>query len=701
MNKQLITDQSPIEYILSVLYGLEHGSDPREASLLCDAADLKTAQELKKFVDEIPGGFFIYHADGDEEIIYANKAMLRLFACDTLKEFQEVTGNTFPGLVHPEDLEAVECSIRDQISKSQYDLDYVEYRIIRKDGQIRWVEDYGHFIRSRFAGDIFYVFVGDATEKRERQSEEERRRLAVIEGLSSEYEAILYVDLDKDKLLPYRLSSRIEFQFGSGPQCYSFHEFCTEYIKTWVYPEDRALITLALDPHWIRKNVASQDTYYVNYRIRTPENVQYFQLRIAHAGHQESCSQVVIGSRRVDDEIQHEMEQKRLLEDTLNHAKRANIAKNTFLANMSHDMRTPLNAITGFTALAQNHMEEPEKLAEYLQKIQASGDQLLSLINDILEISRIESGTLQTEDVPCCLSTLISDFLKSQEAQTEKKHLSLTMDLSGAEHTCVYSDPGKLRQILACLTSNAIKYTPDGGRIRISVSERKAPTNNYASYEFSVEDNGIGIAPEYLEHIFEPFERVKNTTFSGIHGTGLGLTIARRLVELMDGTIAVESRPEQGSRFAFTLTLRIQHSNLLDEEAAAEALLQRFRGRKILLVDDNDLNLELESELLEDLGFSVDTAMDGRIALDLLLQADPGTYALILMDIQMPIMNGYETTQVIRSLNDPLLHSIPIIALSANAFEEDRRMSRKSGMNAHMSKPLNTDQLLEFLAEII
>ena len=216
-----------------------------------------------------------------------------------------------------------------------------------------------------------------------------------------------------------------------------------------------------------------------------------------------------------------------------------------------------------------------------------------------------------------------------------------------------------------------------------------------------MEDNGIGIAQEYLEHIFEPFERVKSTTFSGIHGTGLGLTIARRLVELMDGTIAVESTPEQGSRFAFFLTLRIQSSNALEKEDAAEALLRRLKGRKILLVDDNDLNLELESELLEDLGFSVDTAMDGRIALDLLLQADPGTYALILMDIQMPIMNGYETTQVIRSLNDPLLHSIPIIALSANAFEEDRRMSRKSGMNAHLSKPLNTDQLLEFLAEII
>lgn len=701
MNRQTAAGKSPIESILSALYNLEHSSLQDGSSPLSDISSLQTALEIKKFMDEIPGGFFIYHADGDEEILYANKAVLRLFGCDNLQEFQELTHNSFKGMVHPEDLDAVEDSIREQISHSQYDLDYVEYRIIQKDGQIRWVEDYGHFIHSDFAGDIFYVFVGDATEKKAQQIEEQLHRLAIIEGLCSDYEAILYVDLCEDKLLPYRLSSRLERQFQSGPQPSSFRQFCSEYIKAWVYPEDQALITLALDPAWIRKNVVSLNTYYVNYRISDRDELQYFQLRIANAGDQASSSQVVIGSRRVDDEIRHEMEQKKLLEEALNHAKRANITKNTFLANMSHDMRTPLNAITGFAALAENHLQEPEKLSEYVHKIHSSSEQLLSLINDILEISRIESGTLQTEEAPCSLSELITDFMESLSLKAEKKHISLSMDLSGIEHPHVFCDPLKIKQVLSCLGSNAVKYTKDEGRIRISVFEEKTPANNYASYRFCVEDNGIGIAPEYLEHIFDPFERVKNTTMSGIHGTGLGLTIAKQMVELMDGTITVESTPQKGSLFAFTLNLRIQNSKSNETADAQKALLYRMNGRKLLLVDDNELNLELETELLEDLGFLVDTATDGRIALEHLMQEEPGTYAVILMDIQMPIMNGYETTQVIRSLNDPLLHNIPIIALSANAFEEDRRMARKSGMNAHMAKPLDTKQLVEYLTEIL
>lgn len=701
MNRQTAAGKSPIESILSALYNLEHSSLQDGSSPLSDISSLQTALEIKKFMDEIPGGFFIYHADGDEEILYANKAVLRLFGCDNLQEFQELTHNSFKGMVHPEDLDAVEDSIREQISHSQYDLDYVEYRIIQKDGQIRWVEDYGHFIHSDFAGDIFYVFVGDATEKKAQQIEEQLHRLAIIEGLCSDYEAILYVDLCEDKLLPYRLSSRLERQFQSGPQPSSFRQFCSEYIKAWVYPEDQALITLALDPAWIRKNVVSLNTYYVNYRISDRDELQYFQLRIANAGDQASSSQVVIGSRRVDDEIRHEMEQKKLLEEALNHAKRANITKNTFLANMSHDMRTPLNAITGFAALAENHLQEPEKLSEYVHKIHSSSEQLLSLINDILEISRIESGTLQTEEAPCSLSELITDFMESLSLKAEKKHISLSMDLSGIEHPHVFCDPLKIKQVLSCLGSNAVKYTKDEGRIRISVFEEKTPANNYASYRFCVEDNGIGIAPEYLEHIFDPFERVKNTTMSGIHGTGLGLTIAKQMVELMDGTITVESTPQKGSLFAFTLNLRIQNSKSNETADAQKALLYRMNGRKLLLVDDNELNLDLETELLEDLGFLVDTATDGRIALEHLMQEEPGTYAVILMDIQMPIMNGYETTQVIRSLNDPLLHNIPIIALSANAFEEDRRMARKSGMNAHMAKPLDTKQLVEYLTEIL
>lgn len=700
MNRQREAEHNLIGHILSALYISEQNSGHEKASSLSDNDFLQTALELRAFMNEMPGGFFIYRADGNEDILYANNAMLRLFNCDTIEEFRTLTGNSFRGIVHPEDLEAVENSIREQIAENQYDLDYVEYRIIQKDGQIRWVEDYGHFVHSELTGDIFYVFAGDATEKRKKQTEEQQQRLEIIEGLSCNYETILYIDLNTDKLLPYRLSSRTMQQFDLEGSLSSYLQFCSDYINTWVYPEDRELITQALDPPRIQRKLASSKTYYVNYRAVEQNELLYLQLRIVDVGNQVSPSRIVLGFRRVDDEIRFEMEQKKLYEDALNQANLANIAKNTFLANMSHDIRTPLNAITGFITLAKNHMREPEKLTEYINKIHSSSEQLLSLINDILEISRMESGTFQTEETACYLPDLIKEVQSSLLPQAEKKQLTLLVDFSRLQHPYAYSDPEKLKQILLCLGSNAVKYTQNGGQVRIAILEEKAPSNNYASYQFRIEDNGIGIEPEYLERIFEPFERVRNTTFSGFHGTGLGLTIVKRLAEIMDGTVEAESTPGKGSRFTVSFNLRIQTQNSFQPEDVEKLVVSRMAGRKILLVDDNGLNLELESELLEDLGFLVETAEDGQVAIKL-LQADPESYGLVLMDIQMPVMNGYETAQIIRSQTDPRLCGIPIIAVSANSFDEDRRRSRKSGMNAHLPKPLNVDHLLELMVNMI
>ncbi|MCI8374459.1 MAG: response regulator [Lachnospiraceae bacterium] len=702
MSSQMNADHHLIEQILSTLCTPEEGHR-REKTTSVPSQDFRkqTALELKAFMDEMPGGFFIYHADGNEEILYANKAMVRLYNCSSLAEFRELTGNSFRGLVHPEDLEAVEASIWEQISESKYDLDYVEYRIIQKGGEIRWVEDYGHFLRSESAGDLFYVFIGDATEKRAQQNEEQLRRLEVIEGLSSNYESILYVDLKEDSILPYRMSPRAMQLFGDSFRLRSFQWFRLDYVNTWVSQKDREQVAKAMDPARIQGSLSSSDAYYVNYQVEQNGETQYYQLRIAGVGSQIPVTRAVLGFRRVDEEIRHEIEQKKLFEDALNDARLANLAKNNFLANMSHDIRTPLNALLGFITLARDHMTEPEKLGEYLGRIQTSSELLLSLFNDILEISRMESGSFQTEEIPCCLSDLIRNVNRDLSPRAEKKQLSLSADFSGLTHPDVYSDPDKLKEILMCLGTNAIKYTQAGGQVRISIVEQKAPSNNYAAYAFTVEDTGVGIAKGDLNRIFDPFERIKNTTFSGVHGTGLGLTIVRRLVDIMDGTISVESEPGQGSRFTVTLNLRIQDQKAFQPKTAQELLLKRMGERRILLVDDNDLNLELESELLEDLGFHVDTAMDGRMALEQLTGAAPDRYALVLMDIQMPVMNGYEAAQLIRSQEDPILRRIPIVALSANAFDEDRRMSRRSGMNAHMAKPLNTDQLLELMVDII
>lgn len=740
MNGQTNMDHGLIEYLLSALDvpepfspEVEGAAQSQKLASVLGNVNPHTAIEIRKFLDEMPGGFFIYQADGEENILYANKAMLRIFNCDTYKDFLMHTDHSFRGLVHPDDLEEVEESIREQIAHSQYDLDYVEYRIIQKGGEIRWVEDYGHFLHSDYAGNIFYVFAADATEKKQRQFQEKAlllnkkmeeeqqfqsrleeydremkvihqehlRRLELIEGLSVEYESILYANLDANQILPYRLYSRSEHQFGKQFDTCPYDWYISDYVKTWVCPEDRARVTQATDPNYIRNKLSSVNSYYINYCVQKEEELQYLQLRIAAVGNKDHISRVVLGYRRVDGEIQHEMERKQLLEDALNHAKLSNIAKNTFLSNMSHDMRTPLNAITGYTVLAKNHLQDSVKAENYLQKIEASSEQLLCLINDVLDISRIESGTLQNVVSECNLSEPLQEIYDLVRPGAEAKNLMLTLDMSKLNHPCVYVDSGKLKKVLDCLCSNAVKFTDKGGQIRLSVSEQRDPTKNYAVYQFMVEDNGVGIDKEYLEHVFRPFERLKNTTQSGIHGTGLGLTIAKSLAELMGGAIQAESEPGKGSRFTITLTLRLQEIQELSPDDAEEQVLKILGERKILLVDDNEINLEIEAELLQDVGILVDTAMDGSEALERISQSDPGSYALILMDIQMPIMNGYEAAWAIRQLPDPILANTPIIALSSNAFEEDRRRSRESGMNAHMAKPAHLPDLLKLMAEIL
>ena len=283
MNMSMIEiDPEVIQYILALL-----NIPPYRSTDDGQAHDTLIVRQIIRFMDEMPGGFFIYHAAGDEKLIFANQAMLRIFQCETLDEFRAMTGNSFRGIVHPDDLEEVEQSIQEQIAASQYDLDYIEYRITRKDGSVRWIEDYGHFIRNRSVGDIFYVFASDATEKKnhllnlieaynkERNSinQEHLRRLEVIEGLSINYDSILYADLDSDTILPYRLSSRTKRQFDERFQKRQFLWYVSDYIDTWVHPEDRGMLSRATAPEYIRKRLADGKTYYINYRVINGEKI--------------------------------------------------------------------------------------------------------------------------------------------------------------------------------------------------------------------------------------------------------------------------------------------------------------------------------------------------------------------------------------------------------------------------------------------
>ncbi len=732
MNESLL-DHNLIEYVLTLLeipenasmnidYMQKEGEHP-DTPFPLTSSDIRRAHEIIKFMDEMPGGFLIYHADGDEEIIYANTALLRIFRCDTLKEFKELTGNSFKGIVHPYDLDAVEESIRKQITDSQYDLDYVEYRSIRKDGSICWIEDFGHYMEVKGLGGIFYVFLTDATakknqylieraaliDKKEKKMQslidaydkekklihqEHLRRLEVIEGLSINYESILYADLDSDKIFPYRLSSRTRKQFDNRYHIVNFSWYISDYVNTWVHPEDRDLVSRFTNADYIRGKLSEKKTYYINYRVMQDEELQYLQLRIVNVGKIDKVTQIVMGYRRVDVEIRREMEQKQLLEDALNKANLAIIAKNTFLSNMSHDLRTPLNAIFGFTALAKQKAMDNDATLAYLKRIETAGGQLLDLIEKVLEISWSESNDMNITEDECNLCDIVQNVHKSLLEQAKDKDITFTVDCPNLVHPDVCSDPDRLRQVLMYLAHNAITYTGIGGNVVLSARELETRPHHYIVYQFSVKDNGIGISEEFMEHLFEPFEREKNTTFSGIHGTGLSLAIAKNIITMMGGQIDVDSTPGKGSTFTVTLRLRVQESS-----PTAEDSVENLTNLKILLVEDNMINLSIETEILRELGFSIETAENGSIAVEKLANSQPGDFDLILMDIQMPVMDGRQATEEIRRLKNPLLANIPIIALSANAFESDKRMSIESGMDAHLTKPMDVSLLMETITK--
>ena len=712
----------------------EHADNGLYAEI--EEKDMRAAYNFKNFIDGMPGSFFIYRADKTEEIIYANQATLRLFKFDTLEEFRALTGNTFRGIVHPDDLKNVEQSIREQIENSQYDLDYVEYRIIQKDGNIRWIEDYGHLVHSAEAGDMFYVFAGDATEKRQLQEEkrnsllnrsrqkeqflknriraydnelqlihqEHLRRLEVIEGLSLDYESIFYVNLDKDRIQAYRVSKRFAKEFPPDKQNIKFSGFDADYKQNWVYPDDRVILRDISNPEYIRKKLKHAKSMQLHYRLLENGKTTYMQLHIVNVGDLDHVSQIVIGYRNVDVITVSEMKQKQMLSEALQEANLANKAKTLFLSNMSHDIRTPMNAIVNFTELVKKHMHDKEKAFKYLDSISSSSDQLLHLLNGILEISRIESGSMKLLESVCSLTGLLHQIQLETIPKADAKNITVTLDISSLKHDYVCVDHEKLSDILSYLIDNSVKYTNVNGRITITATEQENWKDGDVTYAFSVEDNGIGISEEFMDRLFQPFEREKNTTMSGIHGTGLGLAITKDLLEMMGGTIDVVSKPGEGSKFTITLSLKAQKTQPDNDATAAElkeGAAPSSDTRRILIVDDNEINLEIEREVLKEAGFLVEMAENGKIAMDKVQSSVPGYYDLILMDIQMPVMDGYHATREIRKIENPALSGIPIIAVSANTFEEDKRMAMESGMNAHLPKPLDTNRLYKLIKKFL
>ena len=395
-------------------------------------------------------------------------------------------------------------------------------------------------------------------------------------------------------------------------------------------------------------------------------------------------------------------EQQLLLMDSLKHAEEGNRAKTSFLFNMSHDIRTPMNAILGFAEIAQHSIDDAERVTECIEKIQVSGKHLLHLINNVLDMANIENEKVTLKEDCCNLEERIEKIRDILQTEIEKKHLMFWIDTSGVKDKWVYCDCIRVNQILFNLLHNAVKFSKPRGDILITLSQNACKIKEYANYEIHIKDTGIGMSQEFLSHIFEPFERENTSTVSQTQGIGLGMPITKNLIDLMGGTIEVFSEPDKGTEFVLQFTFKLQKQAQSEQQPSIETVSTKdFSGKRLLLVDDNELNMEIARELLCEVGFTVETAWDGKAAVEMVRNSTAGYYDAILMDIQMPVMNGYQASREIRSLEIKELAEIPIIALTANTFDEDKKEALANGMNAHIAKPIDVRVLYEVLENIL
>lgn len=533
----------------------------------------------------------------------------------------------------------------------------------------------------------------------------EAMELNIINALCKEYDSVFLTDRKTRRAVPIRLSDRFKERIGENTALnIMIDELIRMYAENLVHPEDRASFLAVSRFDYVMAEIQSKGV--LKYRYRTVYNgeVEYFQYKVVGLGDGPDYDSIVIGFSNITKEASKEAEMKEKLTKALQDAQQASIAKSTFLFNMSHDIRTPMNAILGFTKLAKRNAEDSRKVTDYMSKLEIAGEHLLGLINDVLDMSKIESGKIILEPVRVDLITLAGNVRNMVEEEMKKRNLSFSVDVSDVTDSIVLCDELRMNQVILNLLGNAMKFTPEGGSVSVVIEQGMFQPDGKCVYRFLVKDTGIGMSKEFQKHAFDAFEMARSSTISHKQGTGLGLAISKGIMEIAGGTIEIESEEGEGSTFTISVPLYV----LPEEESEYVAETRRkerdFTGKVLLLVEDNEMNRELAEELLTDEGFVVETAEDGTVAVDLLkysVTRGKSRYDAVLMDIQMPIMDGYEATAKIREFDDPAIADIPIIAMTANAFDEDRKHALEAGMNAHVSKPINMEKLLDTLADLL
>ena len=827
----------------------------------------QTIQLAEKIGRHMPGGFFIYKAGGNEELLYANQATLNIFGCKDLEEFKALTGWTFKGMVYPEDYIEIIKSIDVQIKESSENLDYVEYRIVRKDGSIRWVDDYGHYTETKAYGGVYYVFISDITEKRAqkeltlkqaltaaKQQEMEKQTVLqdklleaqrtreqydkMITAMASDYRSVYHVNLDTDDAVCYRADPNDKKQHKAGVH-FSYKEAFTHYAENVVAEPYREGFLHFIEPENIRTGLAEHEIISYRYLAQREGREYYEMIRAAGVRHAEDRDDhrvhaIGLGLTVIDEEMRDSMAKNKALADALAAAKEANKAKTAFLSNMSHEIRTPMNAIIGLDSLALRNDKLLPETREYLEKIGESARHLLGLINDILDMSRIESGRIVLRKEEFSFRSMLEQINTMVMSQCGEKGLKYECRMTGGVSDYYIGDDMKLKQVLINILSNAIKFTEKGGNIVMTV-ERTATYGDQSTIKFVIKDTGIGMEKSFIPKIFDSFTQEDSSRNNKYGSTGLGMAITKNIVELMNGTISVESEKGVGTEFTVAITLRncehqgpatsyikpkdmrvlivddeeiaaeharmvldevgisadcassgaealkmleLQHtkhepynlvlldwkmpemdglevskeirkryskettiiiltsfnwdeimdealhvgvdsflakplfaSNVIDEfeRIARKNNMSLFRekrradlnGKKILLAEDIQINAEIMKQILKIKGADIDHAENGRIVLEMFANSAPKHYDAILMDVRMPEMDGLEATAKIRALDRKDAKTIPIIAMTANAFDEDVQRSLQVGMNAHLSKPVEPEHLYRTLEELI
>ena len=652
----------------------------------------ETLAVVEEIGGHMPGGFFIYRAEEPEELIYANKPVFDIFGCDELAEFRELTGFTFRGMVHPEDYSRISASIVEQIHENEDHMDYAEYRITRRDGRIRWVDDYGHYCETKTYGGIYVVFISDITEKREHREAAYRKAVReritygkVAQALAGDYFSIYIVEPDTDQYEEYSATEEYD-RLGLEKAGNDFFGMCRKNMALLICDEDRERFLNIFSKEKVMAILERDGSFTMKYRLAAGSEPFWVSMK-ATLLQDEDGKHLIIGTNNIDAQMKRELAYHEHV------AEARTKARNVFLANMSHDIRTPMNAIVGYTNIAQSHIDDPETMTNALEKIGSSSHYLLSLINDILDISKIESGKMQINPAPCDLRDIFRRIEDITALQARNKFLVITYQHDSVRHYKVNADVLRIEQVLVNIISNAIKYTPAGKTVDLIAEEEPAEENRYR-YRFVVRDTGIGISEDYLPHIFESFTREEKTTVNRIQGTGLGLAITAKVVELMNGRILVKSKVGEGSEFTVELELESIEENRAEEPEENSIDLT---GCRVLLVEDNDINAEIAYMVLSQFGIETDRAENGQAGLEQLQKHAEGYYDAVLMDIQMPVMNGYDATKAIRALEGAYYRNLPIIAMSANAYDEDVKACLEAGMNAHIAKPFSPEGLLKAL----